>query len=192
VLPDLEARNRETTLDPASSAIAHELQIPLPAVFVPPARPGESRCSGGSRPSGFRALLPLPVTVFAVTCAVKVVGCAVTGAVTAVTRGRDPAPAVTGSVPAVIAVAGGPLGQRPGLPLATPDSLAHETSACASDAATAPGGTSRHACLSRPLLPRLRQHRHPTSLCTQCQSLHVASRSSVAAVTTVTIPFMSV
>jgi hypothetical protein len=102
VLPNLKALNLETTLDPASS--------PLSAVFVPPARPGESSCSGGSRHRGFRALWPLPVTVFAVTCAVKVVGCAVTGAMTTVTRGREPAPAVTGSVPAVIAVAGCPSG----------------------------------------------------------------------------------
>ena len=41
-----------------------------------------------------------------VTGAVKVVTGAVIGAVTAVTRGRDPAPAVTGTVPAVTARAG--------------------------------------------------------------------------------------
>ncbi len=29
VLPDLEELNRETTLDPASSAIAHELNVPF-------------------------------------------------------------------------------------------------------------------------------------------------------------------
>ena len=39
--------------------------------------------------------------MIAVTGAVKAVGCAVTGAVTAVIRGRDPAPDVTGTVPAV-------------------------------------------------------------------------------------------
>ena len=38
VLPNLEALNRETTLDPASSVIAHELNVPLHAVFCP-ARP---------------------------------------------------------------------------------------------------------------------------------------------------------
>jgi hypothetical protein len=50
-----------------------ERSVPLPAVFVPPARPCESRCSGGSRRRGFQALWPLSVTVLAVTCAVKVV-----------------------------------------------------------------------------------------------------------------------
>ena len=74
-------------------------------VFVPPGRPpcpGESRCPGsvGRRENRFR--WPLPVTVIAVTGAVKAVTGAVkvvTGVVTAVTRGRDPAPAVTGTVP---------------------------------------------------------------------------------------------
>jgi hypothetical protein len=51
--------------------------------FVPPARPGESRCSGGRRRRGFRNRWPLSVTVVAVTGAVN----AVTGAVTAVTWG---------------------------------------------------------------------------------------------------------
>ncbi len=50
---------------------------------------------GGRRRRGFRTFWPLSVTVVAVT-----------GAVTAVTRGRDPALDVTGTVPAVIAVAG--------------------------------------------------------------------------------------
>ncbi len=70
--------------------------------FVPPARPGESRCSGGRSRRGFRTHWPLSVTVVAVTGAVN----AVTGAVTAVTWSRDSALDVTGTVPAVIAVAG--------------------------------------------------------------------------------------
>ena len=73
-------------------------------LFVPPARPGESRCPGGVGRRGNRARWPLPVTMIAVTGAVKavtgaVIGAvktvtgavkAVTGAVTAVSRGRDP------------------------------------------------------------------------------------------------------
>ena len=63
---------------------------------------GGSLCPGGRRRRGNRACWPLPVTVIAVTGAVKAVTGAVkvvTGVVTAVTRGRDPAPAVTGTVP---------------------------------------------------------------------------------------------
>ena len=39
-------------------------------LFVPPARPGESRCPGGRRRRGNRAPWPLPVTVIAVIGAV--------------------------------------------------------------------------------------------------------------------------
>ena len=90
---------------------------------------GQSRCPGGGRRPGNPARWPLPVTVIAVTGAVKAVTGAVTGAVKAVIRIRDPAPTVTGAVPAVTAgrssLAESP-GQRPGsLPLATPESLAH-------------------------------------------------------------------
>jgi hypothetical protein len=55
-------------------------------LFVPPARPGESRCPGNRRRRGIRARWPLSVAVIAVTGAMK----AVTGDVTVVTRGRDP------------------------------------------------------------------------------------------------------
>ena len=61
-------------------------------VFVPPARPVESRRPGGRRRRGYWARWLLHVAVIAVTGAVKAVGSAVTGAVGAVTRGRDPAP----------------------------------------------------------------------------------------------------
>ncbi len=74
----------------------------MPCFFVPPARPGVSRCSGGRPRRGFRTRWPLSVTVVAVTGAVN----AVTGVVTGVTWGRDPALDVTGTVPPVIAVAG--------------------------------------------------------------------------------------
>jgi hypothetical protein len=66
--------------------------------FVPHTRPRESRCSGGRRRRGFRTRWPLSVPVVAVTGAVY--------AVTGVTCGRDSALDVTGTVPAVIAVAG--------------------------------------------------------------------------------------
>ncbi len=59
-----------------------------------PAGPGDSELPGRIRTDG--------LTVVAVTGTVN----AVTGAVTAVTWGRDPALDVTGTVPAVIAVAG--------------------------------------------------------------------------------------
>jgi hypothetical protein len=51
---------------------------------------GESRCPGGRRRRGNRARFPLSVAVIAVNGTVLAVGGAVTGAVTAVTRGRDP------------------------------------------------------------------------------------------------------
>jgi hypothetical protein len=70
--------------------------------FVPPDRPGESNCPGCRRLRGFLTRWPPSVTVVDMTGAVN----AVTGAVTAVTWGRDPVPEVTGTVPAVIAVAG--------------------------------------------------------------------------------------
>jgi hypothetical protein len=84
----------------------------------------------------------------------------VTGAVTAVTRGSDPCAGRDRisacrdrrgrSLPAELP------GQRPGHPpLAAPEPLAHETLACATEVAIAPGGTSSHVRLSRPLLPRL-------------------------------------
>ncbi len=84
--------------------------------------------------------------MIAVTGAVN----AVTGAVTAVTWGRDPALDVTGTVPAVIAVAGrhslSRLADGPGyLPLATLRSLAHATLAFASEVATALRVTCRYA-----------------------------------------------
>ncbi len=58
------------------------------------------RCGGrgGRRRRGNRARCPLSVAVIAVTGTVLAVGGSVTGAVTAVTRGREsvtPAPAVT-------------------------------------------------------------------------------------------------
>jgi hypothetical protein len=84
--------------------------------------------------------------VVAVTGAVN----AVTGAVTAVTWGRDPALDVTGTVPAVIAVAGCHSPSRradgPGhVLLATLGSLAHATLACATQVATALRDTRRYA-----------------------------------------------
>jgi hypothetical protein len=75
--------------------------------FVPPARPGGSRCPGGRRRRWNRACWPLPVTVI-VCSAVVAAGVAVSVAVTTVPRGRDPAPALTGTTPAVTAVAGRP------------------------------------------------------------------------------------
>jgi hypothetical protein len=62
----------------------------------------KNRCPGCRRLRGFRTRWPPSVTVVDVTGAVN----AVTGAVTAVTWGHDPVPEVTGTVPAVIAVAG--------------------------------------------------------------------------------------
>ena len=75
---------------------------------------------------------------------------AVTGAVTAVTWGCDPALDVTGTVPAVIAVAGchspSRRADRPGhVLLATLGSLAHATLACATEVATALRDTRRYA-----------------------------------------------
>jgi hypothetical protein len=83
--------------------------------FVPPARPGESRCPGNRRRHGIRARWPLYVAVIAVTCAVK----AVTGAVTETTRGSDPCAGRERHRAALTAVAGGlpriPLADGPGL-----------------------------------------------------------------------------
>jgi hypothetical protein len=83
--------------------------------------------------------------VVAVTGAVN----AVTGAVTAVTWGRDPVLDVTGTVPAVIAVAGchsrSCRADGPGhVLLATLESLAHATLACATEDATALRDTCRY------------------------------------------------
>ncbi len=74
--------------------------------FVLPARPSGSRFPGGRRRRGNRACWPLPVTAIAVTGAVIAADVAVSVAVTTVLRGCDPAPAVTGTAPAVTAVAG--------------------------------------------------------------------------------------
>jgi hypothetical protein len=89
---------------------------------------------------------------------------AVTGAVTAVTWGHDPALDVTGTVPAVIAVAGrhslSRRAERPGhVPLATLGSLAHVTLACATEVATALRDTRRYARPSRYPLHRCRSRR---------------------------------
>ena len=89
---------------------------------------------------------------------------AVTGAVTAVTWGRDPALDVTGTVPAVIAVAGchspSRRADRPGhVLLATLGSLAHATLACATEVATALRDTRRYARPSRYPLNRCRSRR---------------------------------
>ncbi len=89
-----------------------------------------------------------------------------TGAVTVVTRGRDPCAGRDRlracrdrrgrSLPAES------LGQRPWpTPLAAPEPLAHETLACAKEIAIAPGGTSSHVRLSSPP--------SALSLCTSCQ-----------------------
>jgi hypothetical protein len=89
---------------------------------------------------------------------------AVTGAVTAVTWGRDPSLDVTGTVPAVIAVAGchspSRRADRPGhVQLATLGSLAHATLACATEVATALRDTRRYARPSRYPLHRCRSRR---------------------------------
>jgi hypothetical protein len=125
----------------------------------PPARAAlvKSRCPGCRRRRSFRTR---PFNVVAVTGAVN----ALTGAVTAVTWVRDPALDVTGTVPAVIAVAGRcSLSRRadgPGhLPLATLRSLAHETLACVTKVATALRDTCRHARTSRYPLHRCRSRR---------------------------------
>ncbi len=97
----------------------------------------------------------LSVTVIAVTGAVKAVGGAVTGAVTAVTRGRDPCAgcdlhSACRDRRGRSSLAESP-GQRPGpSPLATPEPLAHETLACATEAAIAPGSMSRHVRFEQP------------------------------------------
>jgi hypothetical protein len=86
------------------------------------------RCPCCRRRSGFRFRLPPSVTVVAVTGAVN----AVIGAVTAVTWGRDPAMDVTGTVPAVITMAGCHSGPTARAISHSPhwghfDSIAHET-----------------------------------------------------------------
>jgi hypothetical protein len=104
---------------------------------------------------------------------------ALTGAVTAVTR----APAAGDRLSACCERRGrSSLAESPGmrpcpLPLATPEPLAHETLACATEVAIAPGGmrlaTSRHVRVSCDLLPRLRPRRYPRDLTSQrtpCQS----------------------
>jgi hypothetical protein len=165
----VKRRNKSGVFTGSEGFLRRARVLFTPDGFVPPARPGESRCPGGRRRCRNRARWPLFVTV--ATCAMEAVSGAVIGAVT-------PAPAVTGSVPAVTAVAGRPSlslrAGRPGpLPLATPEQLAHETLACATEVAITPGGTSRHVRVSRPLLPRLRPRRYPrdlTSPRTPCQS----------------------
>jgi hypothetical protein len=126
---------------------------------------GESRCPCCRRRRGFRTRWPPSVIVVAVTGAVN----AVTGAVTAVTWGHDPALDVTGTVPAVIAVAGCHSPSRradgPGhLLLATLGSLAHATLACATEVAIALRDTSRYARPSRYPLHRCRSRRWSRSL----------------------------
>ena len=83
--------------------------------------------------------------VKAVTRAVKAVTRAVTGAVTAVTRGRDPRAGRDRHRAAVTAAAGRPsLSRRAGPPArasTTPESLAHETLACATEGAGLAGPT---------------------------------------------------
>ncbi len=99
--------------------------------------------------------------MIAVTCAVKAVGGAVTGAVTAVTRGKSSS-----------------LAESPGLlpsplQLATPEPLAHETLARTTEVTIALGGTNRRVRVSLPLLSPYRPHRYPRDLIsprTPCQS----------------------
>jgi hypothetical protein len=79
-------RFKSSTRDKSARAV----RIASPVDFVSPTCPGESNCPCCRRRSGNRASWQLYVTVIAVTSAVKAVGGAVTGAVTAVTRGRDP------------------------------------------------------------------------------------------------------
>jgi hypothetical protein len=111
-----------------------------------PAGPGDSELPGRIRTDD--------LTAVAVTGTVN----AVTGAVTAVTWGHDPALDVTGTVPAVIAVAGcQSLSRRadgPGLSpachsAATRRLLAHATLACATEVAIVTCNTCRYARPSR-------------------------------------------
>ncbi len=140
---------------------AREVSFASPVDFVPPARAGESSCPCCRRRRGNRASYPLSVAVIAVTGTVQAVGGAVTGAVTPVTRSRDSC-AGRDRLSACRDCSGrsfpaespGQLPRPP--PLAAPEQLAHETLACATEVAIAPGGTSSHVRLSRPLLPRLR------------------------------------
>ncbi len=107
--------------------------------------------------------------MIAVTGAVKAVGGAVTGAVTAVTRGRDPCAGrdrlrACRDRRGSSSLAESP-GKRPGpLLLATPEPLAHETLVCATEVAIALGATSRHVRVSRPLLSCIRSRRYPRHL----------------------------
>ncbi len=102
--------------------------------------------------------------MIAVTGTVKAVGGAVTGAVTAVTRGRNPC-ASRDRLRACRDRRGRSSldespGQRPGPPpLATPEPLAHKTLACPAEAAIALGGTSRHVhALCCPAFGRITIH----------------------------------
>jgi hypothetical protein len=103
--------------------------LPL-LILSRPTRPGESRCPCSRRRRGNQASFPLSIAVIAVTGTVQAVGGAVTGAVTAVTRGRDPC-AGRDRLSACRDRRGRSLpaespGQRPGPPpLATPEQLAH-------------------------------------------------------------------
>jgi hypothetical protein len=124
---------------------------------------------------GNRARCPLSVSTM------HAVGGAVTGAVTAMTRGRDPC-AGRDRLHACRDRRGRSLpaespGQRPGPPpLAAPEPLAHETLACATEVVIALGGTSSHVRLSRPLLPRLR----PCHYARRVSCAAVASRARCA------------
>ncbi len=137
---------------------AREVRFASPVDFVPPgqrARFPQRRRPPGQRLSPGRAL---SVAVIAVTGTVQAVGGAVTGAVTVVTRGRDPCAGCDRLRACRDRVAGRSLLSRrasgPGLhrsALAAPEPLAHEPA----EVAIAPGGTSSHVRLSRPLLPRV-------------------------------------
>jgi hypothetical protein len=104
------------------------------------ARGGTRKRSGCPAGPEFQKVLVLPDRPF--------------GAVTGVIWGRDSALDVTGTVPAVIAVAGcHPPSRRADGPgqvlLATPGSHAHATLACATEVATALRDTRRYASLNR-------------------------------------------
>jgi hypothetical protein len=135
---------------------ARAVRFAFPVDFVPPASPGESSCPCCRHSSGNRARWPLSVAVIATTGTVQAVGSAVTGAVTAVTRGRDPcagrdrlrACQCSGSSDCSgRSFPAGPPGHPAGPPpLAAPEPLAYETLACATKVAIAPDGTSSLCC----------------------------------------------